>query len=419
MHRSFLALIILLCCAGSAFAISQAQTTTVRPKPAYYCNFYNGWLCGTAISVGRTSSGNYFNANGLLESAPAATPRFDYGTPGSSVPMGVLIENFAATNIVLCSRDLTAATCTGPAWVATNITPATNAIGIDGIMNAATGLTATAGNGTILQTITLASSSRTQSAYIQRVTGTGEIDMTTDGGTTWTAVTCSGGFTNIYGTCDTTSQWVRVKIPVQAAVTNPAVGFRIVTNGDAVIVDGVMNETSNANNPLPTSVIMTTTAAQTRSLESYNLLSGSAMSALIANASTTILEGSIPYSSSGLTEYLLKNNTTPQDTDLNVVSATLRAFPGGNLLTPSSAFNGNTLSRAGVSTNMGLTILGSSQAVAQPTSKASGVRPLQNAPNISLCPSSVCHIGMIAIYPYSVSSQGLAQRVTLGFPLNQ
>ena len=80
---------------------------------------------------------------------------------------------------------------TNASWTATNITPALNQVGLDGSSNTASSITATAGNGTILQAITSTSATRVQSAYCKRITGSGEIDMTTDGGTTWTAITCT------------------------------------------------------------------------------------------------------------------------------------------------------------------------------------------------------------------------------------
>lgn len=156
---------------------------------------------------------------------------------------GTLIEE-SRTNVVLWDRDLTNA-----AWTATSVTVAKDQTGIDGAANSASSLTATAGNGTVLQAVTLASSARAQSAFVKRITGTGVVDMTMDNGVTWTAITV-------------TSAWKQVSIPTQT-LANPTVGFKIVTSGDAIAVDFVQNE----NGTFPTSPILTTTVAATRAAD--------------------------------------------------------------------------------------------------------------------------------------------------------
>jgi hypothetical protein len=181
-----------------------------------------------------------FNASGLLETVSAGAPRFDYD-PVTLAALGYLGEG-TRTNVVLWNRDLT-----NEAWTPTNITPAKDQTGIDGVANSASSITATAGNGTILQAITLASSARYQSAYMKRITGSGVVEMTTDNGSTWTPVTV-------------TASWTRVLIPTQT-LANPTVGFRIVTSGDAIAVDFVQNENASEG---PSSPIWTTTAAVTR-----------------------------------------------------------------------------------------------------------------------------------------------------------
>jgi hypothetical protein len=142
--------------------------------------------------------------------------------PVTHAAKGLLCEP-QATNSCLWNRDLTNA-----AWTKSNVTAAKDQTGVDGVANAASKITATAANGTCLQAITLASSARYQTAFVQRITGSGVINMTMDNGTTWTAITV-------------TSSWQRLEIPTQT-LANPTVGFRIVTSGDAVAVDLVQNE---------------------------------------------------------------------------------------------------------------------------------------------------------------------------------
>lgn len=153
-----------------------------------------------------------------------------------SLLKGYLTEG-AATNNLLWNRDLTNA-----AWTKSNMTTALTATGIDGQANAASVLTATAGDATCLQPRTLASAARSFSAYVKRRTGTGTISITRDGGTTWTDITNS----IITGT------YLRVYIE-NTSVTNPSCGFKITTSGDAIDVDYCQDEDNNlASNPIAT-----------------------------------------------------------------------------------------------------------------------------------------------------------------------
>ena len=169
-----------------------------------------------------------------------------YGAPLSAASLLKFRRENAATNNLLWNRDLSNA-----AWTKTNVTAVKDATGLDGIANTATTLTAAATDATILQAITLASAARCASAYVRRKTGTGTISFTQDGGSTWTDITSSLN----------TSTFTRVEIT--ATLANPSVGFKISTSGDAIEVDGVMNEAGT----VATSLILTTTAAVTRNAE--------------------------------------------------------------------------------------------------------------------------------------------------------
>lgn len=135
-------------------------------------------------------------------------------------------------------RNLWARDLTNVVWVSGGggVTVAKTSTGADGVATSATRVTASGANATILQSITLASSTVLMQAYVKRITGTGNIDMTVDGGTTWTTITPGAGV------------YTQVVIS-QAGVTNPSVGFRLVTAADAVDVDFV-NVYSNPPNSL-------------------------------------------------------------------------------------------------------------------------------------------------------------------------
>ncbi len=123
-----------------------------------------------------------------------------------------------AENECLYSEDLSDAT-----WVASNVTKSSDGVDLpNGLAGTAETLTASAGNGTLLQAITLADQVNCFSVYLQRKTGTGDIDITLDDGSTWTTKALTG-----VGT------WDRVDV-TGASAANPDVGIRIVTSGDAV-----------------------------------------------------------------------------------------------------------------------------------------------------------------------------------------
>jgi len=225
-------------------------STDFALRPSLDLVFAGASSLDSQVTFTRTSSATYFDATGTLQTATDDQPRFDYD-PSTLAAKGLLIEE-AKTNLLLHNRDLT-----NVAWVATNITPLKNQTGIDGVTNSASLITATSANGTILQSVTSASAARFTSAYVKRVTGTGTIEMTQDGGSTWASVSV-------------TSAWTRVNI-ASATITNPSVGFRIVDSGDEIAVDGVQLETGS----FATSVIFTTSATVGRARDeaSVNTLS--------------------------------------------------------------------------------------------------------------------------------------------------
>lgn len=206
-------------------------------------NNYNG-SPASKLTYTSPSAKVILGANGLY--ASASTIRTEYDASGTA--LGVRVEE-ARTNRVLWNRDLTNA-----AWTKTNITAAKDQTGIDGAANSASSITATAGNATVLQSITSASAARITSAFVKRITGTGNIDLTQDNGATWTTVTV-------------TSSWTRVEVP-SATVTNPIVGFRVVTSGDAIAVDFVQEESG----AFKTSPIATTTTIVTRGADNISML---------------------------------------------------------------------------------------------------------------------------------------------------
>lgn len=219
---------------------------TPRPLTRQVRGGVTGWtldgLLGSlpsGVAFSRASGGGYFNASGIWTVAGTDVARFDCN-PDTLAPRGLLVEG-QRTNLLLHCRDMTQT-----AWTKTNMTTAKTATGIDGTTNSATRLTATSSNATVLQAVTSGSAVRAVSAYVRRVSGSGTVEMTQNGGTNWTAVTLTGS-------------WTRVG-PASATITNPSVGFRLGTNGDVIEVDYVQLETAT----FASSAIATTTSSVTR-----------------------------------------------------------------------------------------------------------------------------------------------------------
>jgi len=197
---------------------------------------------GPTLTVSNDSDGTYFDSLGVLTQSTTNVARFDHSPIAPFESLGLLIEA-AATNFCLHSGSTADA-----AWVASNMTKESDSVtDPTDTANTAVRLTATAANATLLQTITSGSANRSYSVYMKRVTGTGNIDITTDNGVTWETKTL-------------TSEWQRFDIQA-SSVTNPQFGVRIVTDTDAIDFWGSQQETSNYS----TSYIPTTTSATTRS----------------------------------------------------------------------------------------------------------------------------------------------------------
>jgi hypothetical protein len=191
------------------------------------------YIWGAQAEVG--TSATAYKPNGAF--APSNTPLA--ANPTSN---GLLIEE-ARTNRLLWNRDATDA-----AWVKTDVTAAKDQTGIDGVANAASSLTSTADNGTCIQTITLASGSRTGSVFLKRITGTGNVQVSLDG-STWSTVDLSD------------TEWRRIVL--SGTVTNPTVGIKLLVSGDAVAMDyGQVEDGAFATSP-----ILTTSASVTRSAD--------------------------------------------------------------------------------------------------------------------------------------------------------
>ena len=207
--------------------------------------FQSGTLTASSVplTIARASSGFVDDTTGLWTSVGSNLLRRSN--------KGVLIEEARTNNLLQC-RDMTNA-----AWVkGATMTVAQNQTGIDGTANSATLVTggAVSGTNTVLQTITLGSATDTYSVWLKRVSGSGTINITGNGGTVWTPAAV-------------TTTWT--KFAVTATLVNPVCGIQIITDTDSVAVD--FNQLEGG--AFSTSPILTTTVAVTRAADNINLTS--------------------------------------------------------------------------------------------------------------------------------------------------
>jgi hypothetical protein len=185
-----------------------------------------------------TLNGNTVASNVVTEAtgAPITSANGSALITDAGGPFGYLSEGARAD--VLGTTTAIRRTMTDVGWVSGGggITVGA-AVGADGVADAGASLTATGANGTILFTTVLGAAVRTYSALVRRKTGTGTVEMTKDGGTSWTALTLT-----------TTYKQFQV---VTASAANPVVGFRIVTDTDAIEVDFNTLEAATFANPTP------------------------------------------------------------------------------------------------------------------------------------------------------------------------
>jgi len=122
-------------------------------------------------------------------------------------------------------------------WTKTNLTATDGATDPNGGSTAET-LAATAGNGTVTQSVTALAADHVFSVWLRRKTGTGNIDITCNSGGTWVTQTI-------------TSSWARYSVTQTLTAGARTPGIRIVTSGDEVEAFGADLRVANDGVGLP------------------------------------------------------------------------------------------------------------------------------------------------------------------------
>ena len=194
----------------------------------------------------------------------------------------------AEQNLLLYSN-----TFSNAAWVATNGTVASGVTDPAGTTTAFS-FTAT-GVATLYQTLTTTATPYTLSFYIQRVTGTGAVNLTLDG-TTLTPQTITGS-------------WARYSVTATPSAASHTIGLQLGISGDAVNIFSSQLE----NRSSVTAANTTTTAAITNYIPvlmtapagvprlDYNPTTGQALGLLIEEQRTNLLTYSATFSNAAWT----------------------------------------------------------------------------------------------------------------------
>jgi hypothetical protein len=256
----------------------------------------------------RNSIATFINSRGLVEQVTAAATndptkaRFDYD-PTTLAPRGLLLEG-SATN------ELTNSETFGTGWTDTNITR--NSTNNTSPANDLTALrvTASAANATIIRSAAMGTSAqRTLSVWLRRVSGTGNIQFTTNNGTAWT-------------TQAITSSWVRYTFT--ATTEAQRVGFRIVTSGDSIELWGAQLEAGS----VASSYIPSGTSAGQRAADSCHITPLTPW--FNATEGTVLHESAVLFPASGFTRVygLVQQTSTPLGVNTDSISLGLQGSTG-------------------------------------------------------------------------------------------
>ena len=282
---------------------------------------FTGAVLDPRLSITRSTTGTFVGSNGLLQTAAINAARFEHDLTTLAC-RGLLVEH-GATNRCLYASDIGNAAV----WTKVTMTNAKTATGPDGVTNSATTLTASGAAATVLQQITIASSTWFSSVWIKRRTGTGIIKMTSNDVANWVDITSS-----------VTTSWSRVTVPSQS-VANPKVGLYIGTNGDAIDVALFQTEITCVTSAIETvaSVVARTgdlvPATGASFSDWYNQTEGTFAAAFTPLGAPNSASGAVYSAGSDSTHYISATVNTVKSSRFDVVNSSSQASLGATTLT--------------------------------------------------------------------------------------
>ena len=213
-------------------------------------------------------------------------PRVTFSRPTTATYYDNHTSTLAEQNLLLQSN-----TFTNAAWVATNGTVASGVTDPAGGTTAFS-FTATAANATLYQTLTLTATPYTNSFWIQRVTGTGTINLTLDG-TTLNPVTITGS-------------WAKYQSTATPTAGSHTIGIQVTTSGDVINIFG--SQLENRSSATATNITTTTalnnyipvlqTAASNQARFDHDPVARTSLGFLIEQQSTNLILQSQSYNTS-------------------------------------------------------------------------------------------------------------------------
>ena len=213
-------------------------------------------------------------------------PRITFSRPTTATYYDGVSSALAEQNLLLQSN-----TFTNAAWVATNGTVASGVTDPAGGTTAFS-FTATAANATLYQTLTLTATPYTNSFWIQRVTGTGTINLTLDG-TTLNPVTITGS-------------WAKYQSTATPTAGSHTIGIQVTTSGDVINIFG--SQLENRSSATATNITTTTalnnyipvlqTAASNQARFDHDPVARTSLGFLIEQQSTNLILQSQSYNTS-------------------------------------------------------------------------------------------------------------------------